>query len=108
VTPRHRPVRRLCSARPPAGAASLLPPEAYPRLLRASPTSGELYHILGLEPASGAQLAARLLLPRLGALPAAAAASLLTFVVGEWGSMKVRRMLGVGPGRLCQLGHAWG
>ncbi|KIY97788.1 hypothetical protein MNEG_10174, partial [Monoraphidium neglectum] len=72
------------------GAASLLPPEAYPRLLRASPTSGELYHILGLEPASAAQLAARLLLPRLGALPAAAAASLLTFVVGEWGSMKSR------------------
>lgn len=69
--------------------AALLPPDAYRRLLRHERTSGELYHILGLEPASAARLAAQLLLPRLPQLPPAGAERLLRFVAGEWEAMKV-------------------
>jgi hypothetical protein len=67
----------------------LLPREAYGRLLACRPGSTELYYILGLEPASPAQLLRQQLLPRMAALPAVAAAQLLGFLSSNWASMKV-------------------
>jgi hypothetical protein len=83
-----------------AGAAALLPPDAYGRLLAHEPTSGELYSELGLAPASAATLAAQLLLPRLaaGGLPAGGEGRLLAFVAAEWGSMKARGCARPAPG----------
>jgi hypothetical protein len=73
---------------------ALLPPDTRRRLLRHESASGELYHILGLEPASPAQLLSQHLLPRMGELGAPGAASLLGFVSDNWASMKVRGCVG--------------
>jgi hypothetical protein len=70
---------------------AFLPPASRQRLLRHEPASGELYHILGLEPASPAQLLAQHLLPRLEELEATAAVRLMAFVSDNWGRMKVGR-----------------
>ena len=79
-----------CLERLGSGVVALLPPAAYARLLRHAAAGGELYHTLGLEPASPARLLADALLPAMPAMPEAGAARLLDFVAAEWGRMKVR------------------